>query len=229
MLVYYWSNLGFNSVELNFTYYSIPSYKTVVSMLRKTPQDFMFSVKVPGHVTHEGWKEDLDADIVKSYSKALEPMLIEGRLLSHLAQFPYTFKFSKKRLEYLKKTSDMLHPLTVEFRHNSWDREEVYEFLRKNGITCAIVDEPKMRNLFPHKIVVTTDTAYFRFHGRNERWFDRGSDRYDYLYTEEDIRRFSEDIKEISSRVRRILIYFNNCHNGKAVKNALKLKELLSI
>ncbi len=230
MLTYYWSRLGFNTVELNFTYYTVPSYRTIVSILRKTPGDFKFSVKLPSQITHQSWKDgDLDREIVKSYLNALKPMEDEGRLLTHLAQFPYSFKFSKKGLKYIKQISNMFKHLSVEFRHESWDKDEVYDFLKDNGITFVVVDEPKLKGLFPYRVLSTTDTAYFRFHGRNDHWFDLNHDRYDYMYSEEDLRLFSNDIRKISERVKDVLVYFNNCHRGQAAKNALRLKELLEI
>ncbi len=229
MLTYYWSVLGFNTVELNFTYYSMPSYKTVVSMLRKTPPDFMFSVKLPGHVTHEGWRKGLDVSVVEDYKNAIKPMEEEGRLLSHLAQFPYAFKFSEEGLKYLKRLGDQVRPLAVEFRHRSWDRKETYDFLRENGLTYVIVDEPQIADLFPYKPFATSDTAYFRFHGRNEKWFEEGAERYDYLYSDEDLKRFALDVKEMSKKVGKVLVYFNNCHRGQAVENALKTKEILGL
>lgn len=230
MLTYYWSRLGFNTVELNFTYYTIPSYRTIVSILRKTPGDFKFSVKLPSQVTHQSWRDgNVDQSAVKSYLGALKPMEDEKRLLTHLAQFPYSFKFSKKGLKYIKQISNTFRPLSIEFRHNSWDRNEVYEFLRDNEITFVVVDEPKLKGLFPYKVLATADMAYFRFHGRNKRWFDSSHDRYDYMYSEEDLKMFSSDIKRIYGDVKDVLVYFNNCHRGQAVKNALKLKELLEI
>ncbi len=228
MLTYYWSRFGFNTVELNFTYYTVPSYRTMISILRKTPNDFTFSVKLPGHVTHQAWKDGkIDRKVIKSYIEAVKPIEDEKRILAHLAQFPYAFKFSKKGLKYIEQISNIFNPLAVEFRHSSWDKKEVYDFLKNNNITFVIVDEPKLEKLFPYKPIVTTDTAYFRFHGRNENWFDSDHDRYDYMYSEEELRSFAKDIKEISKRVNKILIYFNNCYKGQAVKNALKMRDLL--
>ena len=229
MLSYYWSVLKFDTVEINFTYYSLPSYRTMISLLRKTPSDFVFSVKLPGHATHEGWKKGLDEEVIERYLEAVKPMEEEERLAMHLAQFPYSFKKSENNLKYLKKLSDLVRPLAVEFRHRSWDDERVYEALEGMGVTYVIVDEPDIAELFPYRLRVTSDTAYFRFHGRNERWFDPQVDRYDYLYSDEDIERFARDISEISKKVKRTLVYFNNCHRGQAVKNALKLKEILGI
>ena len=123
----------------------------------------------------------------------------------------------------------MFRPLAVEFRHESWDKEEVYDFLRENGVTFVIVDEPNLKGLFPYKLVTTTNMAYFRFHGRNEHWFDPNYDRYDYMYSEEELESFAKDVREIYKKVEKVLIYFNNCHRGQAVENALRMRDLLGI
>ncbi len=228
MLGYYWNVLGLNAVELNFTYYSIPSYRTMVSLLRKTPPWFVFTVKIPGSITHEGWKSSLDRSEIEKYLNSVKPMMEEGRLKLHLAQFPYSFKYSCDHLDYIRRISDRIKPLAIEFRHDSWNRPETYEFLSYNGITYVVVDEPKIARLFPYVPKFTTDTAYFRFHGRSEKWFEaEGGERYDYLYSEEELSAFAKDVKEISKKVKNTFVFFNNCHEGKAAKNAKTFKEMI--
>ena len=230
MLKYYWGVLKFNAVEINFTYYRMPSYKTIISLLRRTPNDFMFSIKLPALVTHQMWREKFESKVIDEYLKATFPLKEEGRLLFHLAQFPYAFKYSKANLEYIAKLKKYIGDLAVEFRHVSWDREEVYSFLKENKITFTIVDEPKLLGLFPYKVIATTDEAYFRFHGRNKKWFEAQRDeRYDYLYSDEELSSFAKDINEISKKVKVTVAFFNNCHKGSAALNALKLRSMLNV
>ena len=229
MLKYYWGVLGFNAVEINSTYYSIPSYRTIVSLLRKTPSDFVFTVKLPGHITHEGWRDGIDEDVVKRYLDSIAPMEGEGRFKMHLAQFPNSFRYSPKNMDYIERISEIFHPLAVEFRHDSWNRERVYEILKEHDLTYVVVDEPRLDRLFPYVPRLTSDTAYFRFHGRNERWFEaQGGERYDYLYSREELDELVKDVKKLSEKSSETFVFFNNCHNGKAVKNALMFKEMIS-
>ncbi|MCD6450482.1 MAG: DUF72 domain-containing protein [Thermotogaceae bacterium] len=230
MLKYYWGVLGFNAVELNFTYYRMPSYKTIVSLLRRTPNSFMFSVKLPSFLTHGMWKERFESKTIEEYLKATTPLKEEGKLLFHLAQFPYAFKYSKDNLEYIARLKEHIDELAVEFRHISWDRDEVYEFLKENEITFTIVDEPKLQGLFPYRALVTTDKAYFRFHGRNKRWFEvQRDERYDYFYTDEELLSFAGDVNQLSKKVKITAVFFNNCHKGSAALNALKLRKILNV
>ncbi|MFN4190144.1 MAG: DUF72 domain-containing protein [Pseudothermotoga sp.] len=229
LLKYYASVWKFNAVELNFTYYTIPNYKTIVTMLRRTPQMFVFSVKMPRFVTHEGWKTlTLPQDDIKKTLTALEPMISEGRLKILLAQFPYAFQFSKKNLQYIQKLkNDITQPLAIEFRHRSWDKEQVYDFLRSCGLTTVIVDEPQIKDLFPYKPVRTSQISYFRFHGKNNKWFTSVTERYNYYYSEEELKNLSQDIIKMAKESEDSFVFFNNCYRGKAMQNALTLRSIL--
>lgn len=229
LLKYYSSVWNFNAVELNFTYYTIPNYKTIVSMIRKTPQTFVFSVKMPSSVTHEGWKTlTLPKDDIKKTLTALEPMISEGRLKMLLAQFPYAFRFCEENLQYIQELKNNIsQPIAVEFRHRSWDQERVYDFLRSCGLTLVTVDEPKIKDLFPYKPVRTSQTSYFRFHGRNDKWFTSAAERYNYDYSEEELKNLSQDIDKMAKESQDSFVFFNNCYRGKALQNALTLRSIL--
>jgi len=87
-----------------------------------------------------------------------------------------------------------------------------------------VVDEPSLPNLFPYKPLATSDLAYFRFHGRNQKWFEvEGDERYNYLYSDEELLLFKEDILKLSRMVRETYVFFNNCYQGQAVRNAQTL------
>ncbi len=229
LLKYYASVWQFNAVELNFTYYTVPNYRTIVSMLRKTPQTFVFCVKIPGSVTHEGWKNNtiFEEDIQKTLS-ALEPMISEGRLKMLLAQFPYTFQYSKEKLQYIQELRNRIdQPVAIEFRHRSWDREEVYDFLKVHDLSLVITDEPQIKELFPYKPIMTSQISYFRLHGRSEKWFSSGAERYNYEYSHEQLKQFAIDIAQLMQKSKDLFVFFNNCYQGKAVQNALTLRSIL--
>jgi len=80
----------------------------------------------------------------------------------------------------------------------------------------------------PFKPGITTDKGYFRFHGRNRRWYNQSvSIRYDYLYSEEELVEFVSPVKDVASKSSATYVYFNNCHVGKAALNARQFKTLL--
>jgi uncharacterized protein YecE (DUF72 family) len=122
-------------------------------------------------------------------------------------------------------------PLFVEFRNSSWITEEIFESLSRAGIGYCSVDEPNLRGLVPPVARVTADQGYVRLHGRNARtWWGRGGgDRYDYLYSEDELRQWIAKIKDMSQKARKTFIFFNNCHAGQAASNAQMMKELLGL
>ncbi len=74
----------------------------------------------------------------------------------------------------------------------------------------------------------TSDTGYFRFHGRNKAWFREPLEvRYDYLYSEKELQEFVEPIQNISRNAETTFVFFNNCHLCKAARNAGIMKEML--
>ena len=80
----------------------------------------------------------------------------------------------------------------------------------------------------PYNPTTTTDIGYFRFHGRNTSWFDAPtSERYDYLYTQDELKSFVQDIKNIATYARKTIVMFNNCHAGKAARNAIEMIDML--
>jgi uncharacterized protein YecE (DUF72 family) len=79
---------------------------------------------------------------------------------------------------------------------------------------------------------LTSDTAYFRFHGRNyKNWWRHGDteDRYNYLYTPEEQKHLSEDVREVSSRTSEAYVFYNNHFGAKAVVNAVEMQRLLDV
>jgi len=235
MLPYYEKKLGFKITEINFTYYTIPSQKSFAGMIKKTSHDFEFSVKAHKSLTHEIRDKETgefinNNDAFERFLYAIEPLKREGRLTAILAQFPYSFYEVKDNYNYIltfkEKMKDI--PLVVEFRNYHWHGNRSIMFLKQNNIGYCIVDEPKLKGLMPYNPVTTTDIGYFRFHGRNDNWFNAStSERYDYLYTKDELESFAVDIKAIVGSVRNIMVMFNNCHAGKSVKNAIEMINLL--
>jgi uncharacterized protein YecE (DUF72 family) len=109
-----------------------------------------------------------------------------------------------------------------------WLKDQTVQFLERKGVGFCIVDEPRLPQLMPYLPRATSETGYFRFHGRNPRWFNVPVKvRYDYLYTEGELREFIPDIKDISQKTAKTLIFFNNCYSGSAAKNAAQMARLL--
>ncbi|RMG34610.1 MAG: DUF72 domain-containing protein [Methanobacteriota archaeon] len=218
----------FKAVEINSTYYSIPNRTVFFHLNRKTPADFEFIVKTHQQTTHA---REGSADAMQVLIEAIQPIVESGKFSGFLAQFPYSFKNTPTNRDYLLKTKELCeeYPLFVEFRNWTWNRPEVFQFLKENQIGYVNVDQPPLRGLLPRQAIATTEVAYVRFHGRNsENWWEGTNEtRYDYLYSEQELREWINPLTELIKRTVKTFIFFNNHPKGKAVQNAKLLDELL--
>lgn len=235
MLSVYEKIKGLNAVELNFTYYTLPSARTTAGMVKKTSPRFRFTVRSHREMTHEIWEEESrrnfkdTSPVFRAFREGIEPFLEAKRLGCVLLQFPSFFWPKTESLDYLLRCRELLEgiPTVVEFRNRAWLREETFGFLKEQGLGFCIVDEPPLPRLFPYEPRATSETAYFRFHGRNPYWFEADKhERYNYLYSPEELRGFLPDIRAMVEH-RDTYVFFNNCYGAKAARNALELRQLL--
>ena len=234
MLPYYEKELGFKTVEINFTYYRIPSARIMESMVNRTGDDFTFTIKLSKEMTHEifdeKWNIVDNPEAFKQYLEGVRPMVQSGKLGCLLAQYPFSFIKKPQTIEYLLKCKERMGdiPLVAEFRHKSWVTPNTIESLRRHDIGFCIVDEPDLPKLMPYVAEATSDLGYFRFHGRNMNWFKASRDeRYNYLYNKEELKKFLPDITAIAKKTKAAFVFFNNCHHGKAAINAKEMQEMI--
>ncbi len=175
MLDYYVRH--FPTVEVNATYYRIPPPSTLDAMERKTPPGFEFVVKAHHDMTHD---QSLDADLYRSFTRAVDPLRMAGKLSGVLAQFPYAFRRNPESEAFLLEMKRRLPdtPVFVEFRHASWVRDDLFPWLEEHGLGYVSVDEPDLPGLVPPIARATGEIGYVRLHGRNrENWWGRGEQR----------------------------------------------------
>ena len=219
----------FNTVEINSTYYFIPGFSMISKMETKTGNDFIFSLKAHSSITHT---RDAGSDDIDSFRKSLTPLRIKRKVGALLFQFPYSFRFSTKNLDYLKylKLNFKQDEFVVEFRNKEWIRDSVLDFLKTSNIGFCNVDEPELPGLMPKTDIVTSNCFYLRFHGRNrEKWWNHKEayERYDYMYSAEQLQEWVPIITEASKQNKKTLVYFNNHFKAKSVRSAEILKNLL--
>ena len=217
----------FNCVELNFTYYGIPRPQVIAAMVRATPTGFQFAVKANEATTHK-----LDRSVLDVFKAAIEPAHAARRLAGILCQFPFAFKNSADNRAYLNQLAKDLADFRViiEFRHDSWIKPPIFDFLRSNGLAYCSVDEPSLPGLVPPIAAATSNVAYVRFHSRDaSKWFGgEGKARYDYLYTKEELAEWLPRVQQLDSEAEKTYIFFNNCHAGSAAINATEFKRMLA-
>jgi len=220
----------FPTVELNFSYYSMPKKDNLAKMLVDSGESLTFSIKAHKTLTHE-INPDLWEGDAKTYLTAIEPMLEAGRLEAVLFQYPYSFQYSDDNRRYLDKLLKYFNgvPVAVEFRKADWYNPNVIEGMKSRGVPLVSLDMPELSKLPPQMELATAPVAYVRLHGRNkEAWWGKDDHaRYDYLYTDKEIEAWADRINRLSELADRILVYFNNHPFGKAVKNGQTLEILL--
>ena len=219
MLEYY--ALSFSFVEVNSSYYHMPRLQLFESMNKKTPNDFKFSVKLFGGFTHERQAGEMEAE---QFKYSLRPIAESGKLICLLAQFPYSFHYNSENVDYLKKLRCLFSGLeiNVEFRNRNWIRADVFNLLKNENLGFVCVDEPGINGLINNVVAVTSNVAYLRMHGRNAaKWYGgEGSERYDYLYSSEELLEWVGRIRELEDGSGITLVSFNNHPKGKAIENA---------
>lgn len=235
MFAYYIENFRLNSVEINYTYYKMPSRKVFDHYVLRSPDDFKFAVKLHSGITHEPWVNgltgELDVGLCSEFVSGIAPLTESGKLGCLLAQFPPHLQPGPEAWEYLYalKEAFSCFPLVFEFRNKKWMDERVFEALREAEIGFCAVDEPQIGPLMPLVPEVTSRIAYLRMHGRSPKWFSDSSLRYDYLYSEDELKTFIPAIEVMRSKSDSLYIQFNNCHAGSAVRNVKMMQYLLDL
>jgi uncharacterized protein YecE (DUF72 family) len=189
------------------------------------------------------------AEVFDRFRRALEPLRASRKLGGILLQFPPYVVFKDLSLDYLRWAREQLGDdrVLVEFRHRSWlddeNREATLALLEELGATHVIVDAPKTeaKNLVPTVVALTSPLAYVRMHGRNAKtWNVRGgsaSDRFDYLYSAEELREWASTLRKVSEEAEEAYVLFNNNRwsrrsdgelAAQAPENALQLRTMLS-
>lgn len=207
----------FNTTEINSTFYRYPSERMIWGILRYSPPGFIFSAKLPKLITHDKWlkKEEGVINDTRRFLELLRPLAEKlGPILIQLRP-KFTFNDHYDSLEAYLESIPNNYEWAVEFRHNSWLRDETFELLSKNNIAYTIVDEP----LLPPDTHITSDFAYIRWHGHGTNLW------YDYEYSENQLDDWVPKIKEVTKQARRTYGYFNNHFRGNAVKNAIEMLE----
>ena len=203
----------FDTVEVNATFYRLPSRDTVAAWVETVPERFVFVVKASRYLTHVRRLRDPGRGVERFYA-SIDPLVSSPKLGPVLWQLPETFHRDDERLA---RALDRLPPgrHAFEFRHPSWFEPEVYSLLRERRAALVIGDHPE-RPFQAHEL--TADWTYVRFHhGSRGR---RGN------YSERELEGWARRIRAWRRRAE-VFAYFNNDWEGFAVANARKLSRMV--
>ena len=235
----------FNTVEVNSSFYGIPTAEATRGWVDRTPAGFEFSMKLfqkfthPRMYTQATGQENAsvttrDIDRVRA---ALAPLQEAEKLGVLLAQFPPSFKNDPSTRDYLTWLLGVFAdcPVAVELRHASWSTDvgATLSLLNEFGAAWVQIDEPKFRFSIEQNQLPNVERCYYmRLHGRNAaQWWthDQAEDRYNYLYSASELKPFAETTDAASRLVKKLYLYLNNHFAAKAVANATVLKHQLDI
>ena len=175
------------------------------------------------------------AEVFRRFREALEPLSAAGKLGGILMQFPSYVVYKPQSLEYIEWAMEQLpgDELLIEFRHASWLDEEnrgaTLAFLEERGLTYVTVDAPRSgaRNVLPTVVAATSETAYVRFHGRNQQTWNKrtgsAAERFDYLYSDEELAEWVAPLRELAEQAQNVYAMFNN--NGRSTMPSLETGE----
>jgi uncharacterized protein YecE (DUF72 family) len=232
-------------LEINTSFYGHikPEWgKLWCRMAGRVNPGFMFTAKLNRAFTHSpiAVVESTSADTIRAgpnderLAKAgLDSIAEENMLGALLVQFPISFKNTNPNRDYLDALLDKFgqYPLVIEARHNSWTNEGTLRYFAHKGVAFCNIDQPLLGKAVAPSEVVTSPVGYVRLHGRNyEQWFDSdsGSDRYNYLYNQEELQAWRRRVDAISGKAQKTFVVTNNHFEGKAAVNALQLKSMLA-
>jgi uncharacterized protein YecE (DUF72 family) len=221
----------FDAVELDFTYYRMPTAEHLQGLAAQVPvqQGFQFAVKAHQDMTHHRRGGPTP---FAQFRAAVAPLQRQRSLGAVLLQFPYSFHQSQENVRYLEQCFEWLPdlPLVVEFRSRAWLSQRTLALLREAGVGFCNVDLPELPGLPPRTAFVTSETAYVRLHGRNAaKWWqhDEAWERYDYSYGLDELGEWAPRLTELAADAKHLYVFANNHWQGQAVTTARQLVMLL--
>lgn len=229
----------FPIVEINSTYYRMMPERNFRLWVERTPPGFVFDVKPYRQLTWHDRNNPPEDEVMVAFRNSMQPLRAAGKLGAVTFQFPPWFTFRPSNVEYIRQVRASLPDdlVCVEFRHRSWLEGDhvphLIETLRDYGVGLTVVDEPQLGSgSVPTVLEVTTpDLSLVRFHGRNYKtWYKkvkRTADRFDYLYSEEELQEWMPNVSRLAEDARELHIFFNNNRADYAVRNARQLTALL--
>ena len=244
----------FDTVEVNSSFYGPPRPEVSRAWVERTPTGFEFSMKLHQQFTHpKMYQKSALGDLpdatpealaelsrvttadVDRFKAGLDPIASAGKFGALLAQFPASFHDTPANRNYLTWLLGPFrdYPVDVELRHKSWsDRMgETLELLNAFSAAWTQIDEPKFQfSIRQNYLPNVKGFAYMRLHGRNvAQWWkhDAAEDRYNYLYSMDELRPFADIASATDAIVRKAYLYLNNHFSSKAVVNAAVLKSLV--
>jgi uncharacterized protein YecE (DUF72 family) len=201
----------FNCIEINSSFYKLPTLTALTNWYDKSPADFLFTIKAPRGVTHYK-KFNQVQDVVNDFYSLIEEGLGD-KLGCILFQMPPSYSYTEERLHNILDHLNTKHRNVLEFRHASWWNEGAIRLLSKQNVTFSGISYP---SALPDDLIQNTDLVYYRFHGKPVL--------YKSLYSATEIEDF---VKHFHEPAKVAYVYFNNTWGTSALINSKQLMDLV--
>ena len=203
----------FNTLELNVTFYRFPVLKSLENWYNTSPANFSFAVKVPRLITHYKKFSDCTRLIDDFYNLITKGL--KEKLGPVLFQLPPRFNYTKERLDKIVKSMYKEFKNVIEFRDSSWWKPAVFNRFKKEGLVFCGIDYPGL----PNEPVITSKTAYYRFHGNPRLYYS--------AYKRNELKTIADSILA-NKKITEAFIFFNNTATAAAIKNAGWIKKYIA-
>lgn len=219
----------FDVVEINSSFYHPPKPETARAWLERTAHNpnFVFTAKLHKVFTHQ--RERLHDEDEAAFRAGIDPLAEAGKLGAVLVQFPWSFRNEIDERNYLNQLVERFkeYPLVVELRHESWNNPRVLQTLQDLNVGLADIDQPLFHDSIKPSAEVTSEIGYVRLHGRNyQNWFREEAnalERYDYLYSRDELDPWITRIKQVSDKAKQTFVITNNHARGQSLVNAFEI------
>jgi uncharacterized protein YecE (DUF72 family) len=219
----------FDTVEVNSSFYYAPKPETARRWLQRIAHNphFIFTAKLHKVFTHR--RERLKPEDERLFREGVDPLMEAGKLGALLIQFPWSFKNEVDERVYLDQLVAKFkdYPLVVELRHESWNNPRILQTLEELGVSLCDIDQPQFANSIKPSAEVTSPVGYIRLHGRNyQNWFREEAnvmERYDYLYSRDELDPWIDRIREVSDKAKQTFVITNNHARGQSLVNAFEI------
>ncbi|SOC13079.1 uncharacterized protein YecE [Ureibacillus xyleni] len=236
----------FPIVEVDTSFYAIPSTTNIEKWVRETPEQFQFIVKayqgITGHLRDENPFESR-SEMFEAFRQCAKSFQSANKLAMILVQFPPWFDCTTKNVQYIRYIKQQFadFPVAIEFRNQTWyskeRKQETLDFLNENEFIHSVCDEPQAGvGSIPFVPIPTSNKTLVRIHGRNVfGWRNSGSTenwrevRFLYDYNDEELYDLASNMKKLEQQCDEVYVLFNNNSGHHAAKNAKTLQEILDL
>ena len=205
---------NFPTVELNNSFYKLPSEAAFTTWRDSSPTNFTFAVKVSRFINNIKRLRDTEDSVERFIGRA---QILGEKLGPLLYQLPPNMHRDDERLEAFVTILPQELKHVFEFRHQSWLEEPVFKILHKYNIGLCVFDMPSLNC----PLVATADIAYVRFHG--------STGLYCSYYSDDELADWAKRLADLAANLKAVYIYFNNDAEAFAVRNAMTLRGFLPI